>query len=230
MADGNIANDGADGRHFAGGVPDGPGGHGDINLVPILAQGQTVILHQGRPRQELPDNQIRTCPSFRRDDHGEGFSDCLIGGVAVDGFRAVVPGEDGAGPRVGDDGFLAALHHLSKKMARLLGRFPLSDVLAEDGYADGFSVDNDGVESQLQGAAVGKGKLLPEGAFGKRTLIERRHESHPLWRGQILGKHPRRGPDVKHALDVPLQCPIECNQAIIEVHRPDQVFGAFDQG
>jgi len=116
-------------------------------------------------------------------------------------------------------------------LERFLGRFLLGDVLSEDGDADLFPIDNNGVESQVQGAAANQQRILnPKRALGESPLIKRRPKHRPLRLKHIVEAHPRRELDAKSVLNGLLQSSIECNQAIIEVHRPNQVFGAFDQG
>ncbi len=101
------------------------------------------------------------------------------------------------------------------------------DVFSKDQNARRFAIGNDRVEGQLQGPAIAQLVVGSKRAFRERPLIKRREYCRFLRREQALAVHPHLHPDAITVFESLLEGAIECKQAVIEVHGPDEVLDAI---
>ncbi len=162
----DIPDDGGRADHFAGRSPDGADGERNFDFPARLGDApgfepadfafRTDALHNGR---QFPTpvwwGQI-----------GDGFSDDLAGGVAVDGFGALVPTDDGPIERLTDDSFVERFHDGGEKSLHGYHRTAFGDVLFDRDIADNSAIRiADGSDGHLFGVDLAVFAAVDQFAF-----------------------------------------------------------------
>ena len=113
---------------------------------------------------------------------------------------------------------------------RILCFLLFGNFLAADEDARGSSMNDNRIEKKLKCPVIEEDIFGSKRAFPQCSFIERREECRYGRGKQIAGSHSSCNFDSVNLLKRMLQCPIECNQAIIQADRPKNIFGAFNQG
>ena len=101
---------------------------------------------------------------------------------------------------------------------RLHGPLALGDVLAKDGNARRFPIDQNRTEGKIERPAIGEGKFNTKLHSRERSLIERRPKHRERRRKQLTQAHPWGDRTTITSFDMFLECAVKGNQPIAGIH------------